>query len=443
MKSCSVSTFRENRMICVPFSKKEYSNADVNDPGRFRALLNDKIERHPELFPLKITEGYLMKDTYCSKKMQISIRRIDTSGISYTVRPSFIMSYMLGMVDDTEKALFLRKFDVPFWALSYVFGQDPSYWYRIEQSLVRHNLVGTPIKDPQNLPQHLVADEKYTWILGNKVYVATTVSNGCILGASIDKDATEVSLANAYGIYKEKTQCIKSDYTPETVNTDGWLSSQNASKSIFPYIFLINCFLHVFIKIRDRSKKKFKNIYHQIATKLWDCYYALNKTSFSQQVRRLYEWAKKTSTPSFILEQIEKPQNNIACFSIAYDFPGAHRTSNMLDRLMQRMDRHLFSIQYFHGSLASAQLCIRAWALILNFAPSNPITVKKYACLQSPSERLNKFRYHDNWLENLLISTSLGKLYYAFPKIQHNQKKLPYTSCKWMRQGIKLCAARG
>ena len=91
-----------------------------------------------------------------------------------------------------------------------------------------------------------------------------------------------------------------------------------------------------------------------------------------------------------------------------YDFPRAHRTSNMLDRLMQRMDRHLFSTQYFHGSLAAAELSIRGWALIQNFAPYNPRTVKKLSGFKSPAERLNQFRYHDNWLHNLLISASLG-----------------------------------
>ncbi|MFZ3098651.1 MAG: hypothetical protein WA081_19265, partial [Desulfosalsimonadaceae bacterium] len=86
----------------------------------------------------------------------------------------------------------------------------------------------------------------------------------------------------------------------------------------------------------------------------------------------------------------------------------AHRTSNMLDRLMQRMDRHLFSVQYFHGSISAAKLSIRGWALIQNFAPSNPWTVDKYNGFQSPAERLNFFRYHDNWLHNLTISASLG-----------------------------------
>lgn len=415
---CNSSTdlpFRKNRAICVPFSQKEY-NDNVNDPAKFRTLLNPRIEQYPELFPSNIREGYIMKDTYFSRKMLIIIRRIDISGISYTIRPSFVMPYMVGMVADIEKPIFLRKFDVPFWALSYVFGRDSSYWYRIDLSLGRNSLVGTTIKNPQDLPQHVVADEKHTWILGNKVYVATTVGNGCILGASIAKDAGEQSLIKAYGHYKEETQCMNSEYAPETVNTDGWLPTQNVWKSIFPFVIVISCFLHVFIKIRDRSKKKFKDIYQQIATKLWDCYYAQSKSSFSQRIRRLCEWAKKTSAPSFILEKIEKVQNNLASFSIAYDFPGAHRTSNMLDRLMQRMDRHLFSNQYFHGSFSSAELGIRAWALILNFAPSNPITIKKHDGLLCPAERINKFRYHDNWLENLLISASLTKRYRPLPQ---------------------------
>jgi hypothetical protein len=402
--------FRENRIIRIPIMKKEY-NENVKDPDKFRVLLDSKIEQYPELFPSGITEGYLMKDLYCSKKMSIMTRRIDVSGTSYTLRPSFIMPYMVGMVDDTEKALFLRKFAVPFWALSHVFGRDPSYWYRIEQSIGRNDLVGTTIKHPKDLPQHIVADEKHTWILGDKVYVATTVGDGCILGASIAQDAGEKSLTNAYGRYKEEAQRLQPDYTPKTVNTDGWLPTQYAWKTLFPFIVLITCFLHVFIKIRDRSKKKFKDIYQQIASQLWDCYSAQTKASFSQRVRRLYEWAKKTSIPPFILEKIEKLKSTVASFSIAYDFPTAHRTSNMLDRLMQRMDRHLFSTQYFHGSLLSAELSIRAWALIVNFAPSNPLTIKKYEGLKSPSERLNKFRYHDNWLEYLLISASLGRLY--------------------------------
>lgn len=34
-----------------------------------------------------------------------------------------------------QKGTFHRKFNVPFWALSHVFGRNSMYWYRIEQAL--------------------------------------------------------------------------------------------------------------------------------------------------------------------------------------------------------------------------------------------------------------------------------------------------------------------
>ncbi|MFV9644568.1 MAG: hypothetical protein ACNYWU_01980 [Desulfobacterales bacterium] len=256
------------------------------------------------------------------------------------------------------------------------------------------------------MPKHLVADEKHSWILGNKV-LATTSGSRCILGASIAENAGENERTKAYGVFKKEVQCIHPEYTPETVNTNGWKATQKAWKTIFPCIALICCFLHLFIKIRDRASKKHKEFFLQAAEKLWDCYRSQTKVSFSQRVRRLHEWAIEKSLPDVIEGPIAKLRKNLASFSIAYDFPGAHRTSNMIDRLMQRMHRHLLSTQYFHGSLSTAELSIRGWVLINNFAPSNPWTIKQHDGLRSPAERLNKLRYHNNWLQNLLASASL------------------------------------
>ena len=181
-----------------------------------------------------------------------------------------------------------------------------------------------------------------------------------------------------------------------------------AWKALFTSVVIICCFLHVFIKIRDRAKRKYRDTFDEVATKLWDCYDAANKAAFVQRVRRLADWCHKNNIPSVISKPIEKLRENIAKYKVAYDHPAALRTSNMVDRLMQRMDRHLFSTQYFHGSVAAAELSIRGWALIQNFAPYNPRTVKNLGGYRSPAERLNKHRYHSNWLSNLCISASLG-----------------------------------
>jgi len=398
---------RRNRTICIPFNRDEYPQL-VKDSQGFRNILDETAQRHGNLFPDAFQNGYEMKDIRYSKRLGIRTRRILIDDVAYTIRPSFVMPYMTGMVDDVEKALFLRKFNVPHWALAHCFGRDAMYWYRLECGLGRFSIVGTTIQDPALLPLHVVADEKHTWLNGEKVYCATTVAEGCILGASIAASAGQKDLEKAYGVFKQEAQTLKSDYRPETGNTDGWLPTRNAWNSLFPGITLLMCLLHVFISIRDRSSKKYQDVFAAVSEKLWNCYRAQTKISFSQRVRRLCEWSRKGGVPGFIVDKLEKLRKNLPSFSAAYDFPGAFRTSNMLDRLMQRMDRHLFSAQYYHGTRISANQGIRAWALIHNFAPFNPRTVEVKKGLRSPAEALNGFSYHSSWLQNLLISASLG-----------------------------------
>jgi len=397
---------RKNRTICLPFEEEEYQNI-IKDAKKFRAYLNRMIEAFPELFPPEIVNGYRMKDSYYSKKLDIEIRRIKIGDTSYTTRPSFAMPYMSGLVKDIEKAMFLRKFAVPFWALAYVFGRNAMYWYRIEQSIGRNSIVGTTINAPENIPEHLCGDEKHSWLQGNRVYVATTVGNDCILGVSIAKSAGEKDLKQAYGEFKQEVQILNPDYRPQTVNTDGWEPTQNAWKALFSRITIIFCFLHIFIGIRARAKKKFNPIYQKVASRLWKCFRTNRRQCFSQSVRRLYEWGVNKSVPRVILEKLAKLRNNLSSYAVAYYFPGSHRTSNMLERVMQRLDRFLLSMQYFHGTIEAATLSIRHWSLIFNFAPWNPYTAQKNG-YRSPAERLNQARYHDCWLQNLFISASLG-----------------------------------
>ncbi len=411
---------RGHRSICLPFDQNVYGET-VADPKKFRTYVNKMIELFPDLFPAKIVNGYELKDKTFRKKLGIDIRRIRIDGTSYTLHPSFAMPHMTGITEDVKGALFLRKFSVPFWALAVVFGKNATYWYRMEKAFGRYNLVATTIRNPEDIPRHLSADEKHTRILAVKAYIAMTVAAECTLGVSVSPGCGESDLTKAYGVFKAEAVDTNPAYESETVNMDGWEATKKAWLSLFPSTTIILCFLHVYIKIRDRGKRKFKEKFVEVSTKLWDCYNAVNKTSFSQRVRRLHEWGIKSSLPSVFLDTIGKLRSRINYYKAAYDHDGdVRRTSNMLDRLMQRMDLHLISTKYFHGSIDSAEDSIRAWALIQNFAPSNPNTLRKYDNgLKSPAERRNNFSYHDSWLQNLLISAYRGGCKVSSP---HNPK---------------------
>ena len=152
------------KMICIPCGNTEYEKI-VDDRDAFRKYIVRLYTVYPELFPISMCDGFVFNGFQpLSAKLGIRIRRIQIGHEkeSFSVRPSFAMPYMTAFTEDVEKAMFLRRFDVPFWGITYVFGRDDMYWQRIENSFGRYSIVGTTVKDPKNLPKDVVADEKHS-----------------------------------------------------------------------------------------------------------------------------------------------------------------------------------------------------------------------------------------------------------------------------------------
>ena len=401
---------RGYRTLRLHLPKSDYHRF-VDDVAFAKETLDRLYQATPELFPTPFDGGYVFNGlTKASIKLGYQFRRIQlkADGVTFTVVPVFVMPYMTAMTEDVEKALFLRRFNIPYWGLTYVYGHDDMYWYRLEQSFGRLNIVGTTVKQPDSLPQDLLADEKHTKLMGEKHYIAMTVAQECVLGAEMTDSASETALTEAYGVFANEARMLKPDYAPDTVNTDGWAATQNAWRHWFTSITVILCFLHAYIKIRDRATKVLADSFNEAASQVWEAYEATTKASFSQRLRRLREWAEEHVPDSAMKKHILDLCAKRDRFTKSYAHDNAHRTSNMVDRLMKFYDRACFDSQYFHGTLASGQQRVRAWAILWNFCPSSPITVKKHGGQLSPAERLNAKRYTDNWLENLLISSSMN-----------------------------------
>jgi hypothetical protein len=392
--------------ICLPIDKDRYLQV-VDSSEEFRAWLDQAFRDMPELFPQAVASGYTLKDARHSKKADLMLRRIEckATGEAFTVRPSFVLPYMTGNTAEVEGALYLRSFGVPFWALTRVFGRNPMYWYRLEISLGRNSIVGTTVRQAE-LPEHLLADEHHQTLDGDKVYVATTVAEGCCLGAALSQSADEVGLTEAYGAFKQEALNVDPDYQPKTVNTDGWAATKLAWQALFNLIVVLRCFLHGWLSIRKRAKH-LKEVFWALGEKVWHAYRAETRSRMVQRLRRLREWAKENLT-GVVQEKVNNLCKRAKEYGQTYAHPGCHRTSNMLDRVMRAMNRYFDSGQHLHGSVEAADQHCRAWALMYNFMPWSPATTRANKGVECPAERLNQHRYHDNWLENLLISASLA-----------------------------------
>ena len=206
-------------------------------------------------------------------------------------------------------------------------------------------------------------------------------------------------------------------YRPQTVNTDGWKWTQAAWSSLFPMIVILRCFLHAWLSIRDRAKN-LKEQFFDLGSRVWEVYYSEDRRTMGQRLRRLKDWATKHISGTALEKTLDLCAKG-KLWGMYYDHLEGHATSNMLDRLMRQQNGFFDRGQHFHGSIRSANLRSRAWAILHNYWTWSPQAVKDNEGTQCPAERLNGKRYAENWLENLLIAASLNGTK-ALPKKRNN-----------------------
>jgi hypothetical protein len=394
---------RGAKQIVIPMTRPQY-DAVWHDAELLRAYLAESVRDAPDLFPAGFERGYRLHGfgRESRKLPGLKLRKVVTAdGSSYGLRPSFVAGYMTGTVDELAYPLLLAAHGVPAWLLAIGFGHGEMYWYRVVERLGRSSLVGTTVRSPTRLPAHLAADEHHADWAGRKGYVATTVGGGCILGVALTAAADDAHLRETYGVFAAEARDIEPEYAPETVNVDGWAATRNAFASLFPTIAVILCFLHGFLKVRDRCRKA-----RDLHRRVWDVYRAATAEAFRRLMGELQQWCGTQTWTAPVRQMLEKLWAKTESYAAAYDHPGCHRTSNAVDRPMNRLCRLMYAGRGLHGHQGSSELRLRGWALLENFRPYAP-RGKSPRAFESPAHRLNGRRYHEHWLHNLMASTSL------------------------------------
>jgi hypothetical protein len=121
---------------------------------------------------------------------------------------------------------------------------------------------------------------------------------------------------------------------------------------------------------------------------------------------------------------VQSITSKAAAFSQAFAVGECYRTSNQVDRMINSQDRLLSAMQYFHGTYRSTRQALRAMALLWNFYPYCRKAQVKAPYCASPFEDLIRFRYHDNWLRNLPLASSLNGRGNARPNTNLNKNKV-------------------
>lgn len=392
-----------HRQICVAITREQYDDI-WSDATKVRALLNEQFMAHPELFPANLSDGFSLAGCLPESVKQPGVRLrqlITRDKTKWYLRPSFVTPYMTATAQELEGPWLLLSIGTPTWVVSRIFGRDDMYWYRQLEQLGRNSLVGTTVQTSENMPEHLAADEHHVHWSGEKGYLAMTAAQGCILGVSLTDEADEAHLKVAYGVFAAEAQDVTVDYAPKSVNTDGWWATQNAFLGLFPTISIILCFLHGFLKVRDRC---FKDV--ELHKQIWEVYFAKSKAEFHERMDRFKEWFSQQKAKACVVEMTSKLWKRADQYAVAYDHPNCYRTSNQVDRPMNRIKRVLYSGRGLHGNRRSSELHLRGISLLNNFRPFAPRSNLKRNAM-CPAHRLSKRMYSQNWVENLLLAASM------------------------------------
>lgn len=398
--------------IVIPFQGQDHYREVVDDLDALRALIDLHFTTHPEAFPPSFSGGYTFHDVRKSTRLQVRIRRLKlkSDGRVVLLRPSCILPYCVAWTHQMQAALTLHLSGESFDAIEQALDLKCKTIERAQSRLGTLCLVGTTLKSAEKLPEHLVSDEKHTRLKGKRVYLATTVALGCILGAEVVQSASRLALRHAYGVFAKEALALAPDYTPRSVCLDGWRATHQAWLHWFPNISIILCFLHSALALKNLCMKRWGEFQDQLIHKLWEVYHAESKASFSQRLRRLAEWVEQEAPCTQSGDQVRLKMARVLdkkdMFTAAYAHEQSARTSNQVDRLMNQQDKNLYAQKYYHGTLKGAVRVARAQGLIWNFHEYGPRSKRRNPEKHSAFEQANGFVYHTKWLHNLYCAAS-------------------------------------
>lgn len=202
-------------------------------------------------------------------------------------------------------------------------------------------------------------------------------------------------------MFAAEARDVAPDWQPKSINTDGWKATRSRLRSLFPSVLLVLCFLHAFLKIRDRCRKD-----HGLHQRVWDVYRAETEREFRAGLIELKQGSETQSFREPVQTALEKLFSHADEDASRYRESEASRTSNQVDRPMNRLGRSLYASRGLHGHQASSERRLRGLSLLENFRPfARRSNTKRNH--QSPAHRLHDKADHANWLHNLQISASL------------------------------------
>ena len=170
----------------------------------------------------------------------------------FTVLPHFVLRYRKMRPEVARDALWATHGGLSLEWCAMIGHISPMALYRLICALSQQSLVAVLTRCGLPLPVYILADEKHSRCLTEKVYLPTIVSGRVIwhLGYSDSKSAA--AFTASYGAFQRAALQLEPSYQVHGALTDGFDSTTKSMRTLFPRARLGLCLRHALNKLPDK-----------------------------------------------------------------------------------------------------------------------------------------------------------------------------------------------
>ncbi len=293
----------------------------------------------------------------------------------FTVLPHFVLRYRTMRPDVARNALLATHGGLSLELCAVIGNISSMALYRLICALGQRSLVSALTRCGLPLPAYLLADEKHSTCLTDKVYLPTIVNGRVMwhLGYSASKSA--VAFTESYGEFQRAALAHEPSYQVEGALIDGFDSTTKSMRTLFPGARLGYCLRHALNKLPDKLvglaapvrqglRSKFHALLHRCRQRT-----SLRVVSLGQRLRRFADHITATVGE----EHGERVRNwfkdkKTGWYAVLED-PQMPAMSTVLDQAHNAIDRKLFAMKGFHHPDGSQAAFLTGLAHLYNLIP--------------------------------------------------------------------------
>jgi hypothetical protein len=298
-----------------------------------------------------------------------------TCNAVFTVLPHFVLRYRRMRPEVARDALLATHGGLSLELCAVICHISPMALYRLICALGQQSLVTVLTRCGLPLPIYVLADEKHSHCLTEKVYLPTIVSGRVLWHLGYTEEASAAAFTQSYGAFQRAAVQQEPSYRVKGVLTDGFDSTTKSMRTLFPRARLGNCLRHALTKLPKKLLAIASPVRQALRTQFHTLLYrarqrkSLRVFALGQRLRHFADHVAVTAGVANGERVRHWFQEKKAGWYAILEDPRMPVTSTLLDQAHNAIERKLFAMQGFHHPGGNQQAFLIGLAHLYNLVP--------------------------------------------------------------------------